>query len=257
MESSNAAGGSSGTSPRPRLLVSVRSSAEAKAALEGGADLVDVKEPSRGSLGRADDTVVAAVLAAVGGRRPVSAARGELRDHLANPQCDLEFPQLSYVKWGLAGCAGIANWPALLDAAANRLPPGCRPVAVAYADWQRAASPTPALVCTLACEKRWGAFLLDTWRKDGRTLLDFFSPTAVHLLVKRCRDAGVPISLAGSLGRREIEMLLPLTPDWIAVRGAACLQSNRESEIDCTRVRQLATLLARSADRGRLVSTSR
>ena len=36
-----------------QLLVSVRSPAEALAALEGGAALIDVKEPARGSLGRA------------------------------------------------------------------------------------------------------------------------------------------------------------------------------------------------------------
>lgn len=37
----------------PRLLVSVRNAAEALMAVRGGADIVDVKEPSRGSLGRA------------------------------------------------------------------------------------------------------------------------------------------------------------------------------------------------------------
>ena len=45
-----------------RLLVSVRSVEEAEAALAGGADLIDVKEPTRGSLGRADDAVIAAIL---------------------------------------------------------------------------------------------------------------------------------------------------------------------------------------------------
>ena len=38
--------------PAPGLLVSVRSAAEAATALAGGADLIDVKEPSRGPLGR-------------------------------------------------------------------------------------------------------------------------------------------------------------------------------------------------------------
>ncbi len=40
-----------------RLLVSVRSAAEAEIALSAGADLIDVKEPSRGSLGAADPAV--------------------------------------------------------------------------------------------------------------------------------------------------------------------------------------------------------
>ena len=35
-----------------RLLVSVRSAEEVSAALAGGADIIDAKEPERGSLGR-------------------------------------------------------------------------------------------------------------------------------------------------------------------------------------------------------------
>ena len=65
----------------PGLLVSVRSAAEACAALAGGAALIDVKEPAHGPLGRASDDVIRAVMDAVGGRCAVSAALGELADH--------------------------------------------------------------------------------------------------------------------------------------------------------------------------------
>ena len=52
-----------------RLLVSVRSAAEAEAALSGGASVIDVKEPTRGALGRADDAVIADVVRSPAGRR--------------------------------------------------------------------------------------------------------------------------------------------------------------------------------------------
>ena len=61
-----------------RLLVSVRSADEARTALAAGVDLIDVKEPARGSLGAASPGVVADVVGAVAGRVPVSAALGEL-----------------------------------------------------------------------------------------------------------------------------------------------------------------------------------
>src|SRR5688500_12679056 len=94
----------------PHLLVSVRSVAEALAALEGGAALIDIKEPARGSLGRADAGVIAAVVAAVKRLRPVSAALGEWVDGIgAMPNADL-----TYVKWGLAGCRGRTDWRAAL-----------------------------------------------------------------------------------------------------------------------------------------------
>src|SRR2546430_1416012 len=61
-----------GPSRIPGLLVSVRSVDEALAALEGGADLIDAKEPSRGSLGQADLDVLEAIVSKVGRRTPVS-----------------------------------------------------------------------------------------------------------------------------------------------------------------------------------------
>ena len=84
------------------LLVSVRSAAEAQTALAGGAALIDVKEPERGPLGRADDATVAEVVAAVASRCPVSAALGEIRWGV--PASPLEgFRRCAYLKPGLAG----------------------------------------------------------------------------------------------------------------------------------------------------------
>ena len=60
------------------LLVSVRNAAEATEALAGGASIIDVKEPSRGPLGRADADVTAAIAEAVAGRAPLTVACGEL-----------------------------------------------------------------------------------------------------------------------------------------------------------------------------------
>ena len=61
---------SRGENGMTRLLVSVRSAEEAADAVSAGADLIDVKEPSAGSLGAATPEVVAAVMEAVAGRRP-------------------------------------------------------------------------------------------------------------------------------------------------------------------------------------------
>jgi dihydroneopterin aldolase len=101
----------------------------------------------------------------------------------------------------------------------------------------------PESVCSFAVTHPVGAFLLDTWEKDGSTLLDWLPPSEIERLCTRCRGAGVPIALAGSLGSREIGELLPLRPDWFAVRGAVCRGRRRTARIDEGKVRQLAALL--------------
>jgi uncharacterized protein (UPF0264 family) len=230
-----------------QLLVSVRSAAEAAAALAGGAALIDVKEPAAGSLGRAADATIAEVLRVVGGRRQASAALGEL---LESSWGDLPagLADLTYVKWGLAGYGPPAAgpWRVALRRAAEQVTarsPCCRVVAVAYADWRRAQAPAPDEVCAFAREHRTGPFLLDTWGKDGSSLLDWMPLPEVRRLCEQCRSAGVPVALAGSLGHEEIRTLRPTQPDWFAVRGAACLGRRREAVVAVARVRQLVELV--------------
>jgi uncharacterized protein (UPF0264 family) len=234
------------------LLVSVRSAAEAEAALRGGAGLIDVKEPANGPLGRASAVVVAAVVRAVAGRRPVSAALGELAERSDDRPVPLP-AGLAYVKVGLSGLGGARDWARRLSRAAEEVEAARPPrqfVAVAYADHGPAGSPRPDDVCAYACERGRCAFLVDTWTKGGGMLLDWLSRPKLEGLLARCRAAGVPVALAGSLGPDEIRALAPLRPDWFAVRGAACKGRDRTAAVDEHRVRELAGLVLRAAASG-------
>jgi uncharacterized protein (UPF0264 family) len=227
------------------LLVSVRNAAEAEAALAGGAALIDVKEPSRGPLGRADDETIAQVLWAVAGRVPVSAALGEWSEPGAQHWPPV-LGQLAYLKWGLSGLGGLSAWQSTLRIVDRYLAarhPEVALAAVAYADWRQARAPSPEEICAWACARGRGAFLLDTWAKDGRTLLDWTSLAEVSEWCARCRAAGVRVALAGSLGPDQVRTLLPACPDWIAIRGAAC-EGGRAGTISTGRVRALVELLA-------------
>jgi uncharacterized protein (UPF0264 family) len=229
-----------------QLLVSVRSAVEAEAALAGGAALIDVKEPAHGALGRAAEAVIAEVVRLVAGRTPVSAALGELR-----PEEGGVCPTgLAFCKFGLEGCSSWP-WQEKLGALARqsaRACPRCRVVAVAYADGERAGAPRVEEVVAfsgrLARQVPDGVFLLDTWSKDGSTLLDWLSVAEISRHLASCRAAGVRVALAGSLGLAPIERLLPLRPDWIAVRGAACAGGRRGAAIDVDRVRRLVELIS-------------
>jgi uncharacterized protein (UPF0264 family) len=217
------------------LLVSVRDAAEAESALAGGADVIDVKEPGRGSLGRADDAVIREVLRIVASRRPVSAALGELCD-----ASSCAVVGLAYTKWGLA-CAGSAWRARLRDEVAQRaaVDPACRPVVVAYADWQRAGAPEPADVVAFAGQHR-AVLLIDTWRKDGTTLQSWIQKAELRHLMETCRSQQVQVALAGSLTLQQVRELIDFRPGWFAVRGAACLAGKRDGTIDSRQVQELA-----------------
>src|SRR3954447_6716394 len=60
------------------LLASVTGPDEAALMVAHGADIIDLKDPSNGALGALAPDVVRATVAAVHGRRPVSAVTGNL-----------------------------------------------------------------------------------------------------------------------------------------------------------------------------------
>lgn len=219
----------------PNLLVSVRSAEEARAALAGGADLIDVKEPARGPLGAADFEVAEAVVATVMGRAAVSVAGGEWETGAGT-----RVPAgVSYVKWGLAG---LKQRPRVAANAIRRCPPPTRPVLVAYADFQRAHSPATAELVELAIQLRFPALLIDTAVKDGSSLTDWIDLEPLTAMRLRLGAANVSLALAGSLDADAIRRLAAVRPDWFAVRGAACV-GGRGGSVCPDRVRALRAVI--------------
>ena len=229
-----------------KLLVSVRSAVEALAAFEGGADLIDVKEPLRGPLGKADDRVIAEIAAFIDGRRMVSAAMGELKDAAEEvlPSCPLD-----YIKFGLAGCVGLPWRERLIDLcsrdaeSSERSAPRSIVVPCAYADVERAEAPPVEDVAAFAIANAFPVMLIDTFRKDGRDLFQWMTEERISKLVEQLRNAGVAVALAGSLKEQHLSTVRRIDPAWIAVRGAVCVGGKRESRIDMKSVKSLKSIL--------------
>jgi (5-formylfuran-3-yl)methyl phosphate synthase len=217
-----------------RLLVSVRSAEEALAAADAGADIIDVKEPTRGSLGRADEAVWRAVREVVPRAVPMSVALGELSEWAGEGSSGPELTNATFWKLGLAKCGSSwqSDWRRIRDR--WRAGPGW--VAVAYADWELSGSPDPERVLdeAIGLEECVG-ILVDTWDKSQPSSVDL----SWSSWYERARNAGLTTALAGKLDRESISRLAPLRPDIVAVRGAACFDGERSGGIDPERVREL------------------
>jgi uncharacterized protein (UPF0264 family) len=121
-------------------------------------------------------------------------------------------------------------------------------VAVAYADWQVAKSPTPDDVLQTAVDVGYDLLLLDTYQKSQGTLLDVMSVNELERFVKLARSHTIRVVLGGSLSSESILAVLHLAPDFIAVRGAVC-RGTRTGNVDERLVRQLAGLISRYSRR--------
>jgi uncharacterized protein (UPF0264 family) len=228
---------------RLKLLVSVRNAAEAEAALEGGADWIDLKEPARGPLGAVDASIASEVVACIAGRAPVSAAAGELAEWRdAAPQRLLDLAGISHVKLGLAGYRGKAwrhEWQAARD---EVLSVGKELAAVIYVDKIAAASPDWLEIVQVAQGLSCGWVLMDTFAKDSGTLCSNLSNTEMRTVLAAIRAGDQKTVAAGRLNAESITKLPLNLIDMIAVRGAAC-GGKREGVVRRECVAELRALL--------------
>jgi uncharacterized protein (UPF0264 family) len=226
---------------RPGLLVSVRDAREALAALAGDAHVIDVKEPDRGSLGAANVETIDAVVRAVDGRAPVTAAAGELIE-LIESAPRLMPDGVSQFKIGLAGCRAMLDWKShwikTMTAICPHRHAAAHAVAVAYADWLSAQAPEPHEVLRAALAIGCPALLVDTWDKSGGALFDHWHPTELASFIECVHSHGLILVLAGSLTRESIARAAKLAPDLLAVRTAAC-DSGRGGTVSQSRVAAL------------------
>ena len=216
------------------LLVSVRSAEEARAAVKGGATVIDVKEPDQGPLGRASAETWRLVREAVPPTIPVSVALGELRDW--DDREKFHFEGIAFRKLGLAGAG--AGWEAAWTEIRRAGASGPRWVAVAYADWRSSGSPDPIAVLEAAkVAPDCAGVLVDTWDKTKPGPLDV-TPEWIEWIAL-ARRSGRFVALAGGLDLAAISRLAPLRPDLFAVRGAACDRSDRRGSVRGDRVAEL------------------
>lgn len=211
-----------------RLLVSVRSVFEAEICRRLGVDWIDLKEPKSGSLGCPTKQTALAVSAYLEDFPQRSVALGELNTLELDSVIEIAnlFP---VAKVGLSHLGGTNRWRQRLEGLNEQITADLVPVV--YADWRIAESPKPSAVLDWACNESSRFLLIDTFTKDGRGLLDFFSMAQIEEFVRIANDACVGVVLAGSLKLADVKKLEHIPCTAIAIRGAVCSQE-RDSAID-------------------------
>jgi len=208
------------------LLASVTGAEEAEIALQSGADIIDLKDPSRGALGALSPDTVRSAVTAIAGRRPVSAVTGDLPMEpgvIVAAVQDMRETGVDYIKVGLfpgprqKECVG----------ALATLTRTTSIVAVMFADQE----PDTGLLPFIA-ECGFVGTMLDTARKGAGRLLNHAGVPALQDFIGQGRRYGLMTGLAGSLEPPDIPRLLLLGPDVLGFRRALCANHDRAARID-------------------------
>lgn len=231
-----------------RLLVSVANATDASAALAGGADVIDAKDPSAGALGAVSAEVLHQIVAAVDGSL-VSAALGDAtdEDEIQGLAHAFALAGARFVKVGFAGIVSAERAAALIAAtvrgATYSSAGDCGVVAVAYADAELSASIAPAALIDVASRAGARGVLIDTTNKDGPGLRALADPHALGEWVARAHAAKLLVALAGRLTAEDLSFVRAAGADIAGVRGAAC-QGGRNGWVSADKVRLLRALCA-------------
>ncbi len=220
-----------------RLLASVRSPQEANIVLAGGADIVDLKEPASGALGRLPDATIAAILRAIGGRRPTSATIGDMplapMPILAAVR-GMAATGVDIVKFGIFEGDAVATIAALAQPARQ----GVRLVAVLFAD----RAPNLDLVERCA-EAGFYGIMLDTADKSAGPLTRQLPRQKLGRFVDRARQRRLFVGLAGSLSVADVPELIHLAPDYLGFR-SALTNGGRDGPLDASAVARLRAVIS-------------
>ena len=198
---------------RTQLLISVTTIEEAKIALESGADIIDLKEPSLGALGALPIETVQAIVTYVknmknAGAKLTSATIGDLPmqpELLLTHVARLATTRVDIIKIGFFH---TDDYQLCLDALKSLTQTGLKLMAVFFA------------------EITYPQSLIDYYSQEQRMV--FAKAVLVHDL---------QLGLAGSLKRQHVALIKELNPSYIGFRGGVCENNHRELALDTEKIK--------------------
>lgn len=220
-----------------QLLVSVKNTDEALLALEAGADIIDLKDPSIGALGALDLEETKQIVLAVNGRVQLSATVGENHTLLVELIEDIQARSQLGVEMIKIAVSELFYDPNFYVEISNLATSGVKIVAVFFADKNFDLK----LLESLENAGFYGA-MLDTKVKQ-LNLLQVQTKDNLQIFTQACKQHHLKSGLAGSLGLQHMGELLHCNATYIGFRGGVCENLERKLTLSCHKVMEIKNML--------------
>lgn len=210
------------------MLASVRNLEEAKLVYQGGADIIDLKEPNEGALGAVPLTEIHRVVDDLWEKCVVSATIGDLpadTTKINEKVTQTAETGVDYVKVGIFSERHIESCLPNLIHCTNK---GISIIAVFFADMEFDVD----LAIKAAADARLKGVMLDTARKGSGSLLTHKNIMQLEYFINRAKQNNLLTGLAGSLTSEDIPILLKASPDYVGFRTALCNNKLRTGSLN-------------------------
>jgi hypothetical protein len=216
-------------------MVSVQDLYEAKQALKGGADIVDVKNLQEALVGSAHPNVVKEIRDEVPSAHHASVTLGVVPDQIGTVSMAVYAAGIldaTSVKVGFMVREYNVALETLLAAKEALTGTQTKLIGSLFADnLLHDGGIDPDLMVKLAKEGQCDGFLIDTLVKDGRNLFDFVPEERLKEMVLEGKELGMSTALSGHLKMSDLDELSRVNPDIVGVRGAVCQKGDRDSRV--------------------------
>ena len=218
---------------RTKLLASVMNQEEAKIALAGGADIIDLKNPLAGALGALPLDDIRAIVKMINKQRPVSATIGDLPMESKIICAAVEATAktgVEYIKIGFFKSNNVRDCITALSPLAQQH----KLICVLFADQQ----PDFSLLDDLA-KAGFHGVMLDTADKQNGSLSDHMQLIVLIEFISLSHEIKLLCGLAGSLSISNATELILLKPDYLGFRGALCERGERMQKISAGKFQEV------------------
>lgn len=217
-----------------QILISVTSITEAQIALDNGADIIDLKEPSAGALGALPLPLIKSIVSHINGQKLVSATIGDLPmqpDLILQAVTILSTTKVDYIKIGFFETDDFRPCLAALQSITKS---DVKLIAVLFAEYNY-----PENLVKMIKVAGFIGIMLDTATKNGQTFLDYYSVQQRENFSRKVLALDLSFGLAGSLKRVHISEVEVLKPTYIGFRGGVCTDNQRQLGLDAEKIRAI------------------
>ncbi|MDX1797904.1 MAG: (5-formylfuran-3-yl)methyl phosphate synthase [Candidatus Lokiarchaeia archaeon] len=214
-----------------RLLISPKTIEEAKIIVANQIDYIDCKNPEEGSLGANFPWIISEMKKLIPPESPqlLSATIGDFPNLPGSASLAALGAAVSgadIIKVGLKGPnnerTGIQLMKKVVKAVKD-YNTEIKVVVAGYADRIRMkSSPEFMSIPSIALESGADIAMLDTFIKDKKGLFDFLSKDQLVQFKEKAKESNLEVALAGNLRKKDIPLLIEISPDIIGVRSVVC-----------------------------------
>ena len=217
-----------------KLLVSPKSIEEARACIEGEAEIIDVKNPDEGSLGANFPWIISKIREITPKNIPISATLGDITykpGSIALSAYGAAQAGADFVKVGLFDFQTKEKAIEVMTAVKQvmlEFELETKVVAAGYAEGETIGSLDISTIPKIGKESNSDYVMIDTYNKKmGKNLFDLLPMESLQNFISEARKYSLGVAFGGSLNISHLPKLRKLKPDIIGIRGAVCENGDR------------------------------